>query len=112
MKYLLWLLKAAIFFTLFAFALNNQQIVSVNFFFGTLWQAPLVIVVLATFAAGVALGILLMMPRWWKKRRALKHTEPSVNPGSRDNLSTDPQTYSTTNAEANSSNVKPPHYGL
>ena len=71
MKYILWLLKAAIFFTLFAFALNNQQVVSVNFFFGTLWQAPLVLVVLATFTAGVALGVLVMMPRWWKNRRAL-----------------------------------------
>ena len=71
MKYILWLLKAAIFFTLFAFALNNQQVVSVNFFFGTLWQAPLVLVVLATFSAGVALGVLVMMPRWWKNRRAL-----------------------------------------
>jgi uncharacterized integral membrane protein len=70
-KYILWLLKAAIFFTLFAFALNNQQVVSVNFFFGTLWQAPLVLVVLATFTAGVALGVLVMMPRWWKNRRAL-----------------------------------------
>jgi uncharacterized integral membrane protein len=70
-KYILWLLKAAIFFTLFAFALNNQQVVSVNFFFGTLWQAPLVLVVLATFSAGVALGVLVMMPRWWKNRRAL-----------------------------------------
>ena len=47
MKYLLWLLKAAIFFTLFAFALNNQQTVTVHFFFGTFWQAPLVLVVLA-----------------------------------------------------------------
>ena len=112
MKYLLWLLKAAIFFTMFAFALNNQQIVSVNFFFGTLWQAPLVIVVLATFAAGVALGILLMMPRWWKKRRALKHSEPSVNPGSRGNSDADPQTNSTSNTESSSSNAKPPHYGL
>ena len=69
MKYILWLLKAAIFFTLFAFALNNQQVVSVNFFFGTLWQAPLVLVVLATFTVGVALGVLVMMPRWWKNRR-------------------------------------------
>lgn len=69
MKYVLWLLKAAIFFTLFAFALNNQQVVSVNFFFGTLWQAPLVLVVLAAFSAGLALGVLVMMPRWWKKRR-------------------------------------------
>ena len=69
MKYLLWLLKAAIFFTLFAFALNNQQVVSVYFFFGTLWKAPLVLVVLVTFACGLAIGILMMMPRWWKKRK-------------------------------------------
>lgn len=68
MKYLSWLLKAAIFFTLFAFALNNQQAVAVNFFFGTFWTAPLVLVVLAAFGTGLALGVLLMMPRWWKKR--------------------------------------------
>jgi putative membrane protein len=68
-KYLMWLLKAAIFFTLFAFALNNQQTVAVHFFFGTLWQAPLVLVVLATFACGLSMGILVMMPRWWKKRK-------------------------------------------
>lgn len=68
MKYLMWLLKAAIFFTLFAFALNNQQAVAVYFFFGTLWKAPLVLVVLAAFSAGLALGVLLMMPRWWKRR--------------------------------------------
>ena len=70
MKYLMWLLKAAIFFTLFAFALNNQQTVAVHFFFGTLWQAPLVLVVLVTFACGLSMGILVMMPRWWKKRKA------------------------------------------
>ena len=69
MKYLRWLLKAAIFFTLFAFALNNQQTVSVHFFFGTLWQAPLVLVVLVTFACGLFMGILVMMPRWWKSHK-------------------------------------------
>ncbi len=74
MKYLMWLLKAAIFFTLFAFALNNQQTVSVNFFFGTLWQAPLVLVVLTAFACGLALGVLVMIPRWWKKRQATRQT--------------------------------------
>lgn len=66
----MWLLKAAIFFTLFAFALNNQQAVAVYFFFGTLWKAPLVLVVLAAFASGLALGVLVMMPRWWKRRSA------------------------------------------
>ena len=69
MKYLSWLLKAAIFFTLFAFALNNQQLVAVNFFFGTFWQANLVLVVLTAFGIGLLLGVLLMMPRWWKNRK-------------------------------------------
>jgi putative membrane protein len=68
MKYLMWLLKAAIFFTLFAFALNNQQDVTVHFFFGTVWRAPMVLVVLAAFALGLAIGALGMVPRWWKHR--------------------------------------------
>ena len=74
MKYLMWLLKAAIFFTLFAFALNNQQAVAVYFFFGTLWKAPLVLVVLAAFSCGLALGVLVMMPRWWKRRNKAQIT--------------------------------------
>lgn len=68
MKYLVWLLKAAIFFTLFAFALNNQQIATVNFFFGAQWSAPLVLVVLTAFALGLVVGALGMVPRWWKHR--------------------------------------------
>ena len=87
MKYLMWLLKAAIFFTLFAFALNNQQVVAVYFFFGTLWKAPLVLVVLAAFACGLSLGVLVMMPRWWKKRganrmnSALQKQTPDISAG-------------------------------
>ena len=76
----MWLLKAAIFFTLFAFALNNQQTVAVRFFFGTLWQAPLVLVVLVTFACGLSMGILVMMPRWWKKRKTALASASAVSP--------------------------------
>jgi putative membrane protein len=68
MKYLAWLLKAAIFFTLFAFALNNQHDVTVHFFFGTQWRAPMVLVVLAAFAVGLAVGALGMVPRWLRHR--------------------------------------------
>lgn len=80
MKYLMWLLKAAIFFTLFAFALNNQQAVAVYFFFGTLWTAPLVLVVLAAFSCGLALGVLLMIPRWWRKRKMSRIHPVITNP--------------------------------
>jgi lipopolysaccharide assembly protein A len=65
-----WLLKAALFFTLFAFALNNQGDATVRFFFGYQWTAPMVLVVLITFTAGLLLGVLGMVPRWWRQRRA------------------------------------------
>ncbi|MDO8769072.1 MAG: LapA family protein [Burkholderiaceae bacterium] len=66
-----WILKAAIFFTLFAFALNNQQETTVHFFFGTEWKTSMVIIVLAVFTAGLAVGVLGMVPRWWKHRHAV-----------------------------------------
>ena len=65
-----WILKAAIFFTLFAFALNNQHDATVRFFFGQQWTAPMVLVVLSAFGTGLAIGILGMVPRWWMHRRA------------------------------------------
>ena len=74
----MWLLKAAIFFTLFAFALNNQQDTVVHFFFGTSWRAPLVLVVLAAFALGLAIGALGMVPRWWKHRVAARRAQQAA----------------------------------
>ncbi len=65
-----WLLKAAIFFTLFAFALNNQGDATVRFFFGHQWTAPMVLIVLTAFTLGLVIGILGMVPRWWQHRRA------------------------------------------
>jgi uncharacterized integral membrane protein len=87
MKHVLWLLqwalKVAIFFTLFAFALNNQQDATVHFFFGTGWSAPMVLVVLAAFSLGVTVGVLGMVPRWWKHRRAAQQAtavSPAAQP--------------------------------
>lgn len=67
MRLFSWLARALIFFTLFAFALNNQQQTVVRWFFGAQWQAPLVIIVLAAFAAGCAVGVLAMLPDLWRR---------------------------------------------
>lgn len=69
MQALVWLIRAFIFFTLFAFALNNQHTAVVHWFFGVEWRTPMVIVVLAAFAAGCAIGVLAMVPSWWRRRR-------------------------------------------
>ena len=68
--YLQWALKAFAFFTFFAFALNNQADASVHFYFGYVWTAPMVLIVLAAFGCGLLFGILGMVPRWWSQRRA------------------------------------------
>ena len=79
MHLVVWLFRAFIFFTLFAFALNNQQSAVVHWFFGVEWHAPLVIVVLVAFAAGCAVGVLSMVPAWWRHRRiAKRHAPPPV----------------------------------
>lgn len=68
MRVLKWLFYGAIFFTCFAFAINNQQDASLRFFFGTQWRMPMVLIVLGAFAAGLAFGILAMVPRWWQQK--------------------------------------------
>jgi lipopolysaccharide assembly protein A len=72
MRVIVWLIRAFIFFTLFAFALNNQQAATVRWFFGAQWQAPMVIIVLVAFAGGCAIGVLAMVPAWWKHRRVAR----------------------------------------
>ncbi len=69
MRTLVWLVRAAVFFTLFAFALNNQAPSSVRLFFGQEWRAPMVFIVLAAFGLGCAFGIFAMVPSWWRHRR-------------------------------------------
>ena len=80
MRFFVWLVRAFIFFTLFAFALNNQQPATVRWFFGVEWRTPMVIVVLVAFAAGCAIGVLAMVPSWWRHRRLAKRHAPAPVP--------------------------------
>jgi uncharacterized integral membrane protein len=68
MRLLAWLIRGFIFLALFAFALNNQHVIAVRGFFGLQWEAPLVFALLAAFALGAALGVLAMLPSWWRAR--------------------------------------------
>ncbi|WP_119286617.1 LapA family protein [Azohydromonas sediminis] len=84
MRALVWLLRALVFFTLFAFALNNQQDAVVRWFFGVEWRAPMVIVVLVAFAAGCAFGVVAMMPSWWRQRRWGRRAAAGAVPSAAD----------------------------
>jgi len=80
MRLLAWLVRAFLFFALFAFASNNLADASVHLFFGYEWRAPMVIVVLAAFAAGAVFGMLAMVPSWWRHRRVARRHAPLPEP--------------------------------
>jgi putative membrane protein len=80
LKLLQWTLNAAVFFTLFAFALNNQHEAKVYFFFGTQWRSPMVLIVLIAFALGMVVGVLGMVPRWWRQKQAAKAVQTTAAP--------------------------------
>jgi uncharacterized integral membrane protein len=82
MRVFVWLLRAFIFFALFAFALNNSQEAEVRWFFGHQWRAPMVIIVLVAFGCGAALGVLAMVPAWWKHRRVAQRQQQLSEPTS------------------------------
>ena len=72
MRILNWLVRAALFFALLAFALNNQHEASLKWFFGQEWRTPMVFIVLGAFTLGCVFGVLAMVPSWWQHRRAAR----------------------------------------
>jgi uncharacterized integral membrane protein len=71
MRYFLWLLKFALFVLILSFAAKNTETVSVRYYLGQEWQAPLVLVLLTFFCLGVAVGIIASFGRLFRQRRQI-----------------------------------------
>jgi uncharacterized integral membrane protein len=65
------LMWAAVFVVALLFAIKNTDPVTLQFYFDQSWQAPLVFVVLASFAVGAAFGVLACVPPMVRQRRTL-----------------------------------------
>ena len=71
MRYLVWLLRGAMFLVLFGFAVKNDQPVVLRYFFGYEWQASLVVILLLFFALGVGIGVLAVLSNLFRQRREI-----------------------------------------
>lgn len=78
MRILVWLLRALVFFLLLGFALKNDALVSLRFFFETEWRLPLIVVILAAFAAGVLLGVTAAVMTMLTQRREIRRLRESA----------------------------------
>ncbi len=71
MRVLSWAIRFALFVVLLAFAAKNTEPVTLRFYFDLAWQAPLVALLLAFFAAGAVLGLIAMSGTYFAQRREI-----------------------------------------
>ena len=71
MRYASWLLRAILFIALFLFAVKNTDTVSLRFYFDQVWQAPLILALLAFFAGGAVVGVLASIATVLRYRREM-----------------------------------------
>jgi putative membrane protein len=71
MRYLLWIVKLALFAVALTFAIKNTDPVAVRYFMGQEWRAPLIFVLLVFFCMGAALGLLTALVQIMRQRREI-----------------------------------------
>ena len=69
MTALTWALRFIIISFLIVFAIQNTELVILRVMPGYFWEAPLVVVLLAFFAAGAVLGVLSVLGIIYRQRR-------------------------------------------
>ncbi len=73
MRTLLLVLKLVLFLLLLGLAMRNSDFVTVRYFLGLAWQAPLVLVIFVAFAIGLVMGLLLCSVRLLRNHRELRN---------------------------------------
>ena len=75
MRVFTWAIRFALFVVLLAFAAKNTDPVTLRFYFDLAWQAPLVALLLAFFAAGAVLGLIVMSGNYLAQRREISRLQ-------------------------------------
>ena len=79
MRYLIGLLKIALFVFLLGFAVKNSELVTLRYYFGYQWQMPLVLIILIFLAVGAALGVAACLGYLFRQRRELQKMRQSLS---------------------------------
>jgi putative membrane protein len=69
MRYVTWTVRLVVFLFLLAFAVKNTDPVTLRFYFDLAWQAPLIVLLLAFFAAGAIFGLAAALVTVFAQRR-------------------------------------------
>jgi uncharacterized integral membrane protein len=91
MKYFNWTFRFILFLWALSFALKNTDLVTVRYYLGLEWQAPLVFVLLVTFCLGAFAGVMASLTYVFRQKRLLSQLKKelemaklhSIDPSSR-----------------------------
>jgi len=68
MKLVAWILRIVLFVLLFVLALRNTGEAALQLFFGVVWHAPLILILLAAFALGIVAALVAVAPALMRQR--------------------------------------------
>ena len=80
MRIVTWAIRLAVFLLLVAFAAKNAEPVTLRFYFGLALEAPLVLVLFASFAAGALFGVLALLMPLLRQQRQIAALKKQVSP--------------------------------
>lgn len=79
MQYLMWIIKVALFLLILSFAIVNTDPVTVRYYLGHQWEAPLVVVVLIAVCTGALVGLLTGLFQTLRLRRQIAALKRELN---------------------------------
>jgi lipopolysaccharide assembly protein A len=79
MKTVIWIVKLLLFFVALTFAVKNTDSVTVRYYLGAEWQAPLIFVILVVFCLGAAAGAIVSLAPVIRLRREVSRLRKQVS---------------------------------
>ncbi len=84
MKTVFLVIKLALFFVALTFAVKNTDSVTVRYYLGTEWRAPLIFVLLVVFGLGAAAGVVATLGHVIRLRREVSRLRKRAPASSAD----------------------------
>ena len=83
MRALIWVFRLFLFLLLFGFAVKNDDVVVLRFFFGAQWHVPLVLVILLFVVVGVLIGVTATVATLYRQHREIGQLREQNEEGAR-----------------------------
>lgn len=79
MRYFSLILGFVLFWFAIGFAVKNSELVTLHYYLGYQWQAPLVVVILTVFGIGIATGLVATLGILIGQKREINRLRKEIN---------------------------------